>query len=119
MSRHRHGGTLSQRYGHAAKKAVSVTANERAVLLAIANSEYQDAAKPEDLIDHDVWSEYIGDDSGVKAIGLHGKALSAVFSSLQKKGLVRTGNMGPTGRLAGHTVSLTVAGVALSGWQPR
>lgn len=100
------------------KAARSATPNELAVILAIANSEYQDAAKPEHLVGHDVWSEYIKDDPGVRALNLHGKALSAVFSSLQQKGLVQTGNAGPTGNLRGDTVALTAAGVALlpAGW---
>lgn len=78
------------------------------MLLAIARSEYQDAATEKDLIGHSVYSKYIADDAGIS-----GRTISGVFGSLARKGLIVTDQMTgrgdfPAGR---DLVALTAEGV--------
>ncbi len=67
---------------------MTITTKELAVLVAISESEYQDAdATSESIIDRGVWAFSITNPK-LTAAGVAGKAISGVVSSLVKKGLV-------------------------------
>lgn len=88
-----------------------LTDNEKKVLLAIAQSEYQNGTDDKDLVGHHVWSEFIADNAGINK-----RSVAGVFSSLSKKGLIETYNSYGQNE---DTVALTAAGVqALNAIRP-
>jgi hypothetical protein len=83
---------------------VKLTDNEQKVLLAIARSEYQDG----NLVDHFVYSTYIADD----VPGISRRSISGVFSSLAKKGLIKTDTTIVDRNKRMDIVAITAAGAA-------
>jgi DNA-binding MarR family transcriptional regulator len=99
---HERGERHKQRARAPLASGPALTSNERAVLLAIANSEYQHGSG-ENLIGNYVYSEGIADESGIGR-----RSIAGVFSSLSKKNLIHVA-VGP--RKSDDTVALTAAGV--------
>jgi hypothetical protein len=65
---------------------IRLTENEKALLIAIVESEYQDADKTEDTVGHDIWVDYI-DGWSRKCGGQNASKFPGTMSSLSKKGL--------------------------------
>jgi len=89
---------------------ISITENERIVLRAIVDNEFQDGG---DVIENPVWTFAL---YSAHKSGISGKALSGTISSLVKKGLVGVDaiDLGELGKTPhdDDTVWITAQGVA-------
>ena len=87
----------------------NLTDNERAVLLAICASNYNDA---ETVVDHMVWTFSVTDELPAE---LAGKTYSGIVSSLNKKGLALSEDY----ETPNDVISITQAGLDVIGGDPR
>ena len=71
---------------------MTITPNERELLIAIRDSDFHNGCEMEERVGNPVWSDHIEDDIPGKALA--GKAVGGVMASLVRKGLVTCSDSG-------------------------